>query len=211
MLDEKILVVDDDIAILEILEEFLKRAGYEPRCFLDAQDSITSIRHEKYDLAIVDLKLGIRNGLEVMKAFHENNPDMPVIILTGFGTVESAVEAMDLGAFSYFTKPIKKDELLFEVKRAMEKSRLQSEIARLKKAVTDRGIPELLYTKGAEGVNVRPYNEAKNEFESQYLTHLIDVCGGDVRRAAKEADVSEDEFLQLLRKHGISFKEKADE
>lgn len=204
MLGENILVVDDDVTILEILEEFLKRAGYEPRCFLDAQDSITAIQHEKYDLALVDLKLGKRNGLEVMKAFHENNPDMPVIILTGFGTVESAVEAMELGAFSYFTKPIKKDELLFEVKRALEKSRLQSEIERLKKAVNDRGILEMLYTKSAEGVKVKPYHDAKNEFEWHYLTHLIDICGGDIRRAAEEADLSEDEFVQLLGKHGIT-------
>ncbi len=204
---ERVLIVDDDPEVLGILQEFIKRAEYEPDCFLEAQDSISAVQHEKFDLAIVDLKLGKKNGLEVMTALHETNPDMPVIILTGYGTVETAVEAMELGAFNYLTKPIMKDELLFQVKRALERKRLMSEIRALKDDTGIRGVSGLIYTANAEGARMRSHREAHDEFESHYLVHLIDVSGGDIKRAAKSAALSDDELAQLLKKHGISFKD----
>jgi DNA-binding NtrC family response regulator len=203
----RILIVDDDAAVLDVLQQFLQKAGYESRAFLEAGDAITAVRSERFDLAIVDLRLGRKNGLEVMKAFHETDPDTPVIILTGHGTVESAVEAMELGAFNFLTKPIKKDELLFQVKQALEKSTLLRDIRTLKEAAGKNGINDLISPESATGVRVRPYHESRDAFERQYLIRLLDINRGDITKAAKSAELSEDELSRLLRKHGIGFRD----
>lgn len=204
---KRILIVDDDPGVLEGLHDFLETAGYECNSFLEAQDSIDAVQDGTYDLAIVDLHLGKKNGLEVMKSFHEAIPDMPVIILTGYGTVESAVEAMDLGAFNYLTKPFKRGELLFQVKQALENSRLHAEIRNLKETSRKHIMSDLICIENATGVRVKPYHEAYNEFESLYLIHLIDINAGDIKKAARSAELPYDDFLQLLKKHDIGFKD----
>ena len=119
----KILVVDDDSNLLEIIKMRLEFADYEVVTALEEEDALTAVKEQAFDMSIIDLHLAERNGISVMENVHKIIPDIPVIILTAYGTIESAVEAMQKGAYSYLTKPFDPGELLFQIKKALESSR----------------------------------------------------------------------------------------
>jgi two-component system response regulator GlrR len=100
---EKILVVDDDLNILKVLQLRLESGGYAVVTASETQEAKERILEEDFDLALLDLKLSEANGIDLMKSLRETDPDLPVIILTAYGTIESAVEAMKEGAYSYLT------------------------------------------------------------------------------------------------------------
>jgi two-component system response regulator GlrR len=128
----KLLVVDDDNNLVELVKAKLQSASYEVATASAAQDAIEAAKGEFFDLCILDLRLVDRSGISLMRELHSINPNMPVIILTGYASVESAVEAMQEGAYSYLTKPFNTQELLLQIKRALENRRLNSEIQRLR-------------------------------------------------------------------------------
>ena len=128
----KLLVVDDDSNLIELVAMKLKGANYEVATALKEEDALKAATDEVFDLCIVDLKLAGRNGISLMTELHAVNPEMPVIILTGHASVETAVEAMKKGAYSYLNKPFNTPELLLQIERALENRRLNSEIQRLK-------------------------------------------------------------------------------
>ncbi len=127
-----ILVVDDDSNLLEIMRMRLESADFKVSTFLEEKEAVNAVKNNHFDLAILDLQLAESDGIVLMEDIHKINPDIPVIILTAYGTIESAVSAMQRGAYSYLTKPFEPQELLFQVDRALEKHRLTSEIERLK-------------------------------------------------------------------------------
>ena len=128
----KILVVDDDQNLLELVKTKLESARYDVIAALDEEHAREAITDDGLDLAIVDLKLSALNGLSLMEEFHAVRPEMPVIILTGFGSIENAVDAMQKGAYSYVTKPFDGRDLLLQIRRALENRRLTAENRRLK-------------------------------------------------------------------------------
>jgi two-component system response regulator GlrR len=133
-----ILVVDDDSNLLELIKMRLESADYEVATSLNADDAVDAVKKKAFDLSIVDLKLIHRDGISLMGEMHLINPDMPVIILTAHGSIETAVEAVKKGAFNYLTKPFNPQELLLQIKRAMENRRLISEIKRLEGLLKER-------------------------------------------------------------------------
>jgi two-component system, NtrC family, response regulator GlrR len=134
----KILLVDDDQNLIELVRMRLESAGYQVTTTLNEEDATAAAGDELFDLAIVDLQLIHRDGISVMEEFHLIVPEMPVIILTAYGTIESAVEAMKRGAFGYVTKPFEPRDLLLQIERALENRRLTSEIKRLKGLLEER-------------------------------------------------------------------------
>jgi two-component system response regulator GlrR len=140
MEQEKLLVVDDDQNILEILRIRLESEGYEVTVTTCAETALQLTSHRGFDLALVDLKLaeGEADGIELMEHLHQINPEMPIIILTAYGTISSAVEAMKRGAYSYLTKPFEHHDLLLQIKNGLEKSNLSREVKRLKALVEDK-------------------------------------------------------------------------
>jgi two-component system response regulator GlrR len=118
----KILVVDDDRNLIELIRLRLETAGYEVMTAFEAEEAIAKLKDELADLAIVDLQLAQTDGISLMEELHLIMPHMPVIILTGYGSIESAVDAMKRGAYSYLTKPFEPHDLFF-------KSRLPFRIA----------------------------------------------------------------------------------
>ncbi|GBD96570.1 MAG TPA: sigma-54-dependent Fis family transcriptional regulator [Nitrospirae bacterium] len=132
MASEKILVVDDDSNLLEVIRMRLESANYKVVTALKEEDAMTGVREQSFDLSIVDLQLAQMNGMSLMEDIHRISPDIPVIILTAYGSIESAVEAMQRGAYSYLTKPFDPRELLFQIGNALENRRLASEVKRLK-------------------------------------------------------------------------------
>ncbi len=139
MATENILIVDDDKNMLEILSLRLEAEGYAATATANAQDALSIVESALFDLALVDLKLaGRENGIDLMEKLHQVAPEMPVIILTAYGTIDTAVDAMKRGAYSYLTKPFNRRELLLQIRNGLEKSSLSREVRRLKDLVGER-------------------------------------------------------------------------
>ena len=134
----QILVVDDNPNLLELIRLRLESADYEVTAIADEADAVNAIKEKLFDLCIVDLMLANGDGIALMDQFRGINPDVPTIILTAHGSIESAVEAMRRGAFSYLTKPFEPSELLMQIERALENRKLNVEIKRLKEIINDR-------------------------------------------------------------------------
>ena len=127
----KILVVDDDRNLLELVKMRLESADYEVTAVLKEEEAVQALKEQIFDLAIVDLQLENQDGISLMAEFHRLIPELPVMILTAYGSIESAVEAMKKGAYSYLTKPFDPQDLLLQIKIALENSHLTSEVKRL--------------------------------------------------------------------------------
>ncbi|MHB8845163.1 MAG: response regulator, partial [Nitrospirota bacterium] len=127
-----ILIVDDDRNLIELIKMRLESSGYAVTTALREQEARSACAGTVFDLAIVDLQLGEQDGISLMEELHRVLPEMPVIILTAHGSIESAVEAMKRGATTYLTKPFDARELVLHIERALENRRLASEVTRLK-------------------------------------------------------------------------------
>ena len=134
----KILIVDDDKNLLELLRIRLESAGYVVEAVLSKEDAIREMRNRFFDLSIIDQQLPDTSGITLMEELHLINPEMPAIILTAYGSIESAVEAMKRGAYTYLTKPFDARELLFQIKNALRSHGLLLELKRLQGLLEER-------------------------------------------------------------------------
>jgi two-component system response regulator GlrR len=149
MAEKRLLVVDDDSNLLELIRRKLAAGEYEIKTALTASEAIKLVEQENFNLCLVDLRLSDGDGISLMHELHAISPQMPVIILTGYGSVESAVEAMKNGAYSYLTKPFDTRELLLQIERAMENSRLSFEVQRLQGLLEEKySFPNLIAKSG---------------------------------------------------------------
>lgn len=130
-----ILLVDDEVINLQNVSHFLEQQGFEVTTAASGNEALGLLNQSHFDLVITDLKMGDIDGVQVMKTAKELHPEIEVIIVTGYATVNSAVDAMAQGAFYYLPKPIKLKELHALVLRAMEKTMLRREISRLKQRI----------------------------------------------------------------------------
>src|SRR3989337_798322 len=138
MSNEKILVVDDDNSILEVIQMRLKAWGYNVAVAKNGTEAKAALSSTPFNLVIIDLRLSEEDGLDLMEEILTSHPNLPIIILTAHGTIESAVEAMRKGAYSYLTKPFDPRALLLQIERALENHRLTSEVKRLKGLLEER-------------------------------------------------------------------------
>ncbi len=114
-----ILVVDDELSMRELLEYMLNREGYQVTCAEDGRKAVGLLEKNQYDLLLCDIKLGDISGLDVLRASKKNSPDTVVILISAYASTETAVEAMNEGAYDYVPKPFDKDELLQTVAKAL--------------------------------------------------------------------------------------------
>lgn len=135
---EKILVIDDDINILEVIQMRLKAWGYYVTTARGGREAKEALFATSFNLAIIDLRLSEEDGIELMEEIIRCFPNLPVIILTAHGSIESAVEAMKRGAYSYITKPFNNEELSLHIKNALEKQYLTREIEHLRSKLDER-------------------------------------------------------------------------
>jgi len=133
-----ILVVDDEPLQKDILKTILEDCGYDIRTASSGEEAVKIAGEFTPDLILSDLKLGGMTGVELLAEIRKDEPTTAVIIMTAFGTVSSAVEAMKKGAFDYLTKPLDKDVVLLTVKRALERTELIKENRQLQKALFDK-------------------------------------------------------------------------
>ena len=130
-----ILVVDDEPIMQEILGDFLREEGYSIDIAGSGEEGVELAQESSYDCAIVDLMMPGIDGIETMQKLREIDTSLPVIVVTAFASVESAVEAMKRGAFEYITKPFKNDEVLVVLQKAIRTRQLELEVPQLKEEV----------------------------------------------------------------------------
>jgi len=133
-----ILIVDDEQAQRNILADILKDAGYKVDLAENGEMALQKFAISQHPIVLTDLKMPGKDGLDVLKNIHSSFPETQVIIMTAFGTIPGAVNAIKIGAYDYLTKPFKKNELLQIVERAGEKVNLLQENSRLKSEISNR-------------------------------------------------------------------------
>jgi DNA-binding NtrC family response regulator len=134
----RVLIVDDDRAMCQLLTDLLREDGYEVDVVYDGASAIEKYQASPFDVTITDLMMPKMKGVELVARLREIDGGAVVLLITAFGTIESAVEAMRAGAFHYVTKPFHNDEILIQVKRALEQKNLRDELKRLRTEVDAR-------------------------------------------------------------------------
>jgi putative nucleotidyltransferase with HDIG domain len=132
MKKEKILVIDDDAMVLQLSEDILKRTDYEVKTAADGAEGIRLIEKETFDLIITDVKMPHVGGIELISHVREHDSEIPIIVVTGHGTLDTAISSLKLGAQGFILKPFTPAELRAAVSEAFEKTRLLSENIRMR-------------------------------------------------------------------------------
>jgi two-component system NtrC family response regulator len=135
---KRILVVDDDDSLRWVTQAQLHQSGYDVAAAADGNSALETIRQSPPDLVITDLKMPGMSGLELLRKIREDHPEIIVIVVTAFGTVENAVEAMKAGAYDYIMKPVNMDELRLIVNRGLEHLDLQEEVRLLRSSLDQK-------------------------------------------------------------------------
>ncbi|MCC7155457.1 MAG: sigma-54-dependent Fis family transcriptional regulator, partial [Bryobacterales bacterium] len=128
----RILVVDDDESLRWVLKTQLEDMGYSVRAAEDGSQALAEIEKEPPALVLTDLRMPGLSGMDLLDKIRSEYPDLPVILMTAFGTIQSAVQAMRAGAYDYLTKPIDYEELGLVVSRVLEHFRLVEEVRSLR-------------------------------------------------------------------------------
>jgi DNA-binding NtrC family response regulator len=141
----RVLVVEDDREMLGLLRRHLETEGFSVHTATSVPEAVDALRHEEYHVILTDLVMDGGDGMDVLTAARQHRPDTRVLLMTAFGTMESAIEAMRHGAYDYLTKPFKLGEVTLAVNRALEDRRLRRENERLRAEVEqEQGIGRIL-------------------------------------------------------------------
>jgi DNA-binding NtrC family response regulator len=130
-----VLIIDDDESMCRMIAQDLERRGHAPRWFASAQAAFAALRTEPAEVVLTDLSMPDLNGIELCERVAQNYPDVPVIVMTGFGSLESAVAAIRAGAYDFVTKPVELEVLALAVERALSHRSLKEQIRRLREEV----------------------------------------------------------------------------
>ena len=134
----RILVVDDEPNAIKVLSAILSNDGYDVYEATDAKSAIRTVCQKDIDLVITDIKMPGMSGMQLFEYLHSAHPDIPIIFLTAYGTIEDAVDALTLGSYYYFIKPPDYSKLRTIVSKAVEQRHLKKELASLREMVTDK-------------------------------------------------------------------------
>ncbi len=140
----KVLIVDDEGAIRRTLKEILQFEKYEVDEAADGLECLVKLKQRSYDVVLLDIKMPKMDGLEALERIQELSTDMPVVMISGHGTIETAVEAVKKGAFDFLSKPPDLNRLLITLRNALDKSSLLNETKTLKRAVSKSKVQEII-------------------------------------------------------------------
>src|SRR6516162_2354109 len=128
----KILIVDDEAVVRDSLGKWFSSEGYQAQPVACAREALESIQKGEYDVALIDIKMPGMDGMELQARLKEADPELTVVIMTGYASVDTAVQALKRGAYDYITKPVDPDELSHLVSNALEHKRVRREVVRLR-------------------------------------------------------------------------------
>ncbi|HZP24303.1 MAG TPA: sigma-54 dependent transcriptional regulator [Terriglobales bacterium] len=148
MTQGRLLIVDDELSVRDSLAKWFTEEGYEVTTAENANEALTRVAQQSFDVALVDIKMRGTDGIELQRRLHEIYPDMLVIIMTGYASVETAVAALKNGAYDYVNKPLDPDEIAHLVSKAMSHRRTQQENALLKETVAEIARPSEIVGQG---------------------------------------------------------------
>ena len=134
----KILIIDDEKSILDLLSVVFKKEGYTVETALSAKMALELIDKEEFDLVLTDIKLPQMSGMKILQYVKEKYPAMPVVMITAYGTIKQAIEALKMGAMDYIVKPFNMEELKIIVAQGLENRRIQQENVLLKKDLEEK-------------------------------------------------------------------------
>lgn len=135
-----ILFVDDEVSMRQAVEQWLQLGGFQPKCFTNATNAMSSVTADFPGVLVTDLKMEGMDGMQLLRYSQEIDPELPVVVITGHGDLETAVEAMRLGAYDFLEKPFAPERLLDALSRASEKRQLVMENRRLRRAVNQQDL-----------------------------------------------------------------------
>lgn len=133
----RILIVDDELVVRDSLGKWFTNEGYTVRTVDSAREALSSFQSGAWDVALIDIKMPGMDGIELQQRLHQIDPDLIVIIMTGYSSVETAVQALKQGAYDYITKPFDPDELVHTIRNAMDHRRAQIEVVQLREHLQD--------------------------------------------------------------------------
>ena len=144
----RLLIVDDELSVRDSLGKWFREEGYEVGTAESANDALTRMAEHHWDAALVDIKMHGTDGIELQHRMHDLDPDLMVIIMTGYASVETAVTALKNGAYDYVTKPLDPDEIAHLVKKAISHKQTEKENVLLREAVAEVARPEEMVGQG---------------------------------------------------------------
>jgi len=176
MSERDILIVDDEVSLLVLLQRIIgERTPYSVQTTASPVEALKEVEENDYHLVVTDLKMPNVDGLDLLQRIKQLGKDTEVIIITAFGSVETAVEAIKRGAYDYITKPFRKEQILVTVDRAMQWQRLRVQMAQLEQRLF-----------------LPPYAEASEAFRWEYAQRALARSGGDAELAAKATGLSQE-------------------
>jgi DNA-binding NtrC family response regulator len=171
---QRILAVDDEIHMLKLLERIItEKTPYSITTTNSSLEVPGLLEKGNFDLIITDLKMPGLDGLDLLRLIKQKGRPEEVIIITAFGSLETAIEALSQGVHDYITKPFKKEQIIFTVDRAMRWQSLKREAARMNEIFT-----------------AEPFAQARRAFEQEYLRRLFERTGGDRQAMAERSGLS---------------------
>ena len=199
----RILVVDDEIGIRELLKEILEDGGYVVSTAATAAEADRRCSAERPDLVLLDLSLPDRDGLDLVKAWMKDNAlPIPVIILSAYGSIDAAVEATRLGAQDFLEKPVSLKRLLPAVQRALgggERRHASAGPAAAGGPAPDDSEGPLWPSAAFQ----LPYREARTEFERAYFLHVLAAEGGNMTQIAERTGIERTHLYRKFKSLGI--------
>jgi response regulator RpfG family c-di-GMP phosphodiesterase len=203
----RVLVVDDEKFIRDIIADFLGMEGYIVRTAEDGSSAVSELERARYDMVISDLKMPRMGGLDLLKEVSKAHPDTLTVIMTGFGTVETAIDAMKRGAYDYILKPFKVEEVVHIVQRGLEKRRLTAENLRLREALSLYKVSEAIAASlSLDEVVATLTDGALNEVRADTVAiWLDDGEGGFFQRSiVASAELPQGEELGMLDRTAVA-------
>ena len=211
-----ILVVDDEASIRRTLREILEYEDYDVEEAVDGKEALEAIRSAPYDLVLLDVKMPEPDGMDVLKTIADEMPEMPVVMISGHGTIETAVEATKLGAYDFIEKPPDLNRLLLTVRNALDHGELETQNRRMRQTITERNADDLPEIIGEGEAITRIKNKVQRvaptearvlisgengtgkELVAKWIHHLSDRAEGplvDVNCAAIPSELIESELF----------------
>ena len=184
---QTILAVDDEPHMLKLMERIItEKTPYQITTTSTSLEVPEILEKNRFDLIIMDLKMPGMDGLDLLRFVKEKERFEEVVIITAFGSLETAIEALSLGVFDYITKPFKKEQIIFTINRAMRWQEMRREASRM------------------EGrFSLEPYDKAREAFEREYVIRLLQRYDGDLNVAAERSGLPQ-ERIETLKAEGAS-------
>jgi len=183
---QRILAVDDEPHMLRLMERIItEKTPFRITTTSNSLEVPEILEKNEFDLIIMDLKMPGMDGLDLLRLVKEKERFEEVVIITAFGSLETAIEALSLGVFDYITKPFKKEQIIFTIKRVMRWQQMRRESEKM----------EDLF-------RMEPCEEAYKAFERQYVIRLLERCGGDEKAAAERSGIPPERIAALSKQEG---------